>query len=135
MLAAIQLRIFLSSCLLSKNFEMKIHETVILPIVLHGCGTWFLTLREEHRLRVFENRMLRRMFGPKREEVEGGWRRLHNEELCNLYNSPNIIGVIKSRRVRWVGQNWAGKPEGKRPLGRHNCRWEDSCGLNSSGSG
>jgi hypothetical protein len=71
-------------------------------VVLYGCETWSLTLREEHRLRVFENRMLRRTFGPKRDEVTGGWRKLHNEELYNLYSAPNIIRMIKSRRVRWA---------------------------------
>jgi hypothetical protein len=74
-----------------------------LPVVLYGCETWFLTLREEHRLRVFENRVLRRIFGPKRDKVTGGWRRLHNEELNDLYSSPNIIQVIKTRRMRWAG--------------------------------
>jgi hypothetical protein len=71
-----------------------------LPVVLYGCETWSHTLREEHRLRVFENRVLRRIFGPKRDEVTGEWRRLHNEELHDLYSSPNIIRVIKSRRTR-----------------------------------
>jgi hypothetical protein len=68
-----------------------------------GCETWSLTLREEHRLRVFENRVLRRIFGPKRDEVTGDRRKLHNEELHNLYSSPNIIRMIKSRRMRWAG--------------------------------
>jgi hypothetical protein len=71
--------------------------------VLYGCETWSLTLREEHRLRVFENRVLRRIFGPKRDEVTGGWRKLHNEELHNLYSSPSIIRMIKSRRMSWAG--------------------------------
>jgi hypothetical protein len=87
---------------------------------------------------VFENRMLRRIFGPKREEVAGGWRRLHSEELHNLYASQNVIGVMKSRRMRWVGHVTrmgemrnaynllAGKPEDKRPLGRYRRRWEDN---------
>jgi hypothetical protein len=70
---------------------------------LYGCEIWSLTLREEQKLRVFENRVLRRMFGPKRDEATGDWRRLHNEELDGLYSSPNIIPVIKSRRMRWAG--------------------------------
>jgi hypothetical protein len=69
---------------------------------MYGCETWSLTLREEHRLRVFENRMLRRIFGPKRDEVTGGWRKLHNEELHNLYSSPSIIRMIKSRVMKWA---------------------------------
>jgi hypothetical protein len=99
--------------------------TIILLVVLYECETWSLTLREEHRLRV-----LRRIFGPMRGEVMGGWRELHNEELHNLYSSPNIIRIIKSRRMRWAGhvarigekrnayRILVGKPEGKRPLGR-----------------
>jgi hypothetical protein len=74
-----------------------------LPVVLYGCETWFLILREEGRLRVFENRVLRRIFWPKRDEVTGEWRRLHNEELYALYSSPNIICVIKSGRLREAG--------------------------------
>jgi hypothetical protein len=73
------------------------------PVVLYGCDTWCLILEEEHRLRVSENRVLKEIFGPKREEVAGGWRRLHNEDLHNLYASTNIIRVIKSRRMRWAG--------------------------------
>ena len=73
---------------------------IILPVVLYGCETWSLTLREEHRLRVFENRVLRGIFGPKRDEVTGEWRKLHNEELNDLYCSLNIVRVIKSRRMR-----------------------------------
>jgi hypothetical protein len=76
---------------------------IILPVVLYECETWSLTLREEHILRVFENRVLRRIFGPKRDEVMGEWRKLHNEELCDLYPSPSIIRIIKSRRIRWAG--------------------------------
>jgi hypothetical protein len=83
--------------------KMKIYRTMILPALLYGCAFRFLTVREEHGLNVSESRMLRRIFGPKREEVAGGWRRLHNEELRNLYASPNIIRVGKSRRMRWAG--------------------------------
>jgi hypothetical protein len=89
--------------LLSGNVKVKIYKTIILPFVLYGCETWSLTLREEHRLRVFENRVLRRIFGPKRDEITGEWRKLHNGELHNLYLSPDIIRQIKSRRMRWAG--------------------------------
>jgi hypothetical protein len=75
----------------------------MLPVVLYGCETWSLTLRGERRLRVFENRVLRRLFGPKRDEITGEWRKLHNEELHDLYSSPYIVRVIKSRRMRWAG--------------------------------
>ena len=92
----------LSSRLLPKNLKIKIYETIILPFVLYGCETWSLTLREEYRLRVFENWILRRILGPKMDE-NGKWRRLHNEELHSLYLSPNIVRVIKSRRLRWAG--------------------------------
>jgi hypothetical protein len=74
--------------------KMKIYKTITLPVVLYGCKTWSLTLREEHRLRVFENRVLRRIFGPKRDKVTGGWRKLHDEELHDLYSSPSIIRII-----------------------------------------
>jgi len=128
----------LSSSLLSKNLKIKIYRTIILPVVLYGCETWSLTLREECRLRVFENRVLRRIFGPKRDEVTGEWRKLHNEELNNLYSSPNIVRVIKSRRMRWAGRVarmgegrgvyrvLVGEPDGRRPLGRPRRRWEDN---------
>ena len=111
-------------------FSMKIYRTIILPVVLYGCETWSLKLREERRLRVFENRVLRRVFGPKRDEVTGEWRELHNVELSDLYSLPNIVRVVKSRRMRWAGhvarkgegrgvhRVLVGKPEGKRPLGR-----------------
>jgi hypothetical protein len=82
---------FLSWHLLSKNLNTKIYKTIISSVALFGCETWFLTLGEEHRLRVFQNRVLRRIFGPKREEVVGGWGRLHNEELRNLCRSPDTV--------------------------------------------
>jgi hypothetical protein len=128
----------LSSRLLSKNLKIKIYKTIILPVVLYGCETWSLTLRVEHRLRVFENRVMRRMFGSKRNEVTGEWRKLHKEELRDLYSSPSVIRIIKSRRMRWAGnvarieekrnayRLLVGKPEGKRPLGRPRRRWVDN---------
>jgi len=106
-----------------------------LPVVLYGCETWSLTLREERKLRVFENRVFRRIFGPRRDEVMVEWRRLHNEELNDLHSSPNIVRVIKSRKMRWAGhvarmaeergvyRVLMGKPEGKRPLGRPRRKW------------
>ena len=87
----------LSSRLLSNNLKIKIYKTIILPVVLYGCEVWSLTLGEERKLRVFENMVLRSIFGPRRDEVTGEWRRLHNEELNDLYSSPNIVRVIKSR--------------------------------------
>jgi hypothetical protein len=127
---------------MSRNIKVKIYKTIILPVVLDGCETCSLTLREEHRLRVFENRVLRRIFGPKWDEVTGEWRKLHNEELHNLYSSPDIIRQIRSRRMRLAGhvtrmgeekkvyKVLVGKAEGKIPLGRPSRRWED--GLNGS---
>jgi hypothetical protein len=127
----------LSFCLLSRNLKVKIFRTILLPVVLYGCETWSLTLREEPRVRVFENGVLRGIFGPKTDEVTGEWRKLHSEELHNLYSSPYITRQIKSRRMRWavhvtrMGEGrkmymvFVGKPEGKRPLGRPRRRWED----------
>jgi len=124
--------------LLSKNVKIKICRIIILPVVLYGCESWSLTLREERRLRVFENRVLRRMFGPRRDEVRGECGKLQNEELNDLYCSPNIIRVTKSRRMRWAGHVarmgerrsvysvLEGIPKGKRPLGRPRRRWEDN---------
>jgi hypothetical protein len=108
------------------------NKTVILPVVLYGCETWSLTLREEHRLRVSENRVLRRIFGTKRE-VDGSWRKLHTQ-----YSSPNIVGVIKSRRLKWAGhvarmeeekvvhRVLVGRLEGKRPRGKPRRKWVDN---------
>jgi hypothetical protein len=134
-------------------------QNIIFPVILYGYETWSLTLREEHRLRVFENEVLRRIFGPKRVDVTWGWRKLHNEELHNLYSSPNIIRMMESRRIRWVGhvarmgeqrnayRILVGKPEGKRPLRRPRRGWwiilklilkryrMGWCWLNLSGSG
>jgi hypothetical protein len=83
--------------------KIRTYNTIILPNVLYGCETWSLILREEHRLKVSENRVLRRIFGPKRDEVSVGWRPLYNEELRKLYSSQSIITMIKSRRMRWIG--------------------------------
>jgi hypothetical protein len=93
----------LSSCLLSRNLKIRIYKTIILFVVMYGCEIWSLTLREEYRPRVFENRVLRRIFGPKRGKVMGEWRKLHNKELHDLYSSPSIIRIIKSRWIRWAG--------------------------------
>jgi hypothetical protein len=93
----------LSSNLLSKNLQIRIYRTIILPVVLYGCEIWSLTLKEECRLRVVENRLLRKIFGPKRDEVTEEWRKLHNEELNYLYSPANFVRVIKSRRLRWAG--------------------------------
>jgi hypothetical protein len=93
----------LSSRLLSRNVKVKTYKTTILPFVLYGCETWSFTLREEHRLSVFENRVMRGIFGPKRNEITAEWRTLHNGELHNLYSSPEIIRQIKSRKMRWAG--------------------------------
>ncbi|KAJ4432304.1 hypothetical protein ANN_20923 [Periplaneta americana] len=94
---------YVSSSLLSKNLKVRIYKTVILPVVLYGCETWTLTLREEQRFRVSENKVLRKIFGAKRDEVTAEWRKLHNAELHALYSSPDIIRNMKSRRLRWAG--------------------------------
>jgi len=119
--------------LIFKN--LKIYRTIILPVVFCGCEAWSLTLREGRELGVFENMALRRIFGLRRNEEMGECRRLHNEELNDLYTTPNIVRVIKSRRMKWAGhvsrmgeermvyRVLVGKPEGKRPLGILRRRW------------
>jgi hypothetical protein len=114
---------------------VRTYKTIILPVVLYGCETWSLTLREKHWLRAFENRVLRRVFGLLRDGATGVWRKPHDEELHNLYFSPSKITIIKSRRMRWAGhvarmgekrnvyRLSVEKPEGKRPLGRPRRRW------------
>jgi hypothetical protein len=123
---------------IEKVYKIKIYRTIILPVVLYSCETWSLTSREECRMRVFENTVLRRIFGPKRDDVTEEWRRLHNKEHYALYSSADIIQVITSRRLRWAGyvacmrekrgayRALVGKPEGRRPLGRPRHRWEDN---------
>ena len=118
--------------------QIAIYRNIILPAVFYGRETWSLTLREVRRLSLFENRVLRRIFGPKRDEVAGEWRKLREEELNDLYSSPNFVRVINTRRMRWawhvarmgerrgVHRILVGKPEGKRPLGRTSRRWEDN---------
>jgi hypothetical protein len=98
--------------LLSEKLKIKTCRTIILPVVFYGCENWSLTLREECRLRVFENRAFRRIFGPTKAKVTGEWIKLHNEELHNLYSTPNIVWVIKSRKMRWTGHvAWMGRRE------------------------
>ena len=128
----------LSSRLLFKKLKVKTYKTIILLVVLYGCETWSLTLRQEHRLRVFENKVLRKIYGAKKGEITGGWRKLHITELHALYSSPNIIRSLKSRRLRWAGyvarmkqsinayRVLVGKLEGKRPLVSPRLRWEDN---------
>jgi hypothetical protein len=146
----------LSSRLLYRKVEVKVFKTIILPVVLCECETLPLTLKEEHRLRVLQNRVLRRIFGPKRDAVMEEWRKLHNEELHNLYSLTDIIRQIKSRRMRWTGhvarmgegrnvyRVLVGKPKGKVPVSRLRRRWEHGikmdlreidwvCGLDSPG--
>jgi hypothetical protein len=135
MLLIIQSKIF---CLpvSYKKLNIKIYKIVILLLVLYGCETWSLTLREEQRLGLFQNSVLK-IFGPKREE-DGSWRKLHDDELHSLYSLPNIVKVTKSRRMKWTGHAACmgegrsvyrisvGRTEGKRPLGRPRRRWEDN---------
>ena len=121
-----------------QNLNIKICRNIILPVVLYECETWSPTLREERRLRVFENRMLRRIYGVKRDEVTGEWRKLHNEELNDLYCSQNIVQVIRSTIMRWAGlvarmgeergvyRLLVGKSEGQKPMGRPRSRREDN---------
>jgi hypothetical protein len=122
---------------LSRKVKVKMHKTIILSGVLNRCETWSLTLREVHRLRVCEDRVLRGIFGPKRDEVTGERRKLHSGEFHNLYSSPDIIRQMKSRKMRCAGhvarteqgrnvyRVLVGNPEGKRPLVRPRRRWED----------
>jgi hypothetical protein len=121
---------------------VKIYKTIIQGVVFYGCETWSLTLTEEHRLSVFENRVLRRIVGPTRDELTLEWRKLHNEGLHNLYSSPDIIMQTKSKRKRLAGhvarvgeerkmyKVLVGKPEEKRPLQRPAYRWEDGIRMN-----
>jgi hypothetical protein len=128
----------LSSTLLSKNLKIRIYRNIILPVVLYGCEAWSLILREESRLRVFENRELRSVFGSKMDEVTEEWRKLHNEELNDLYPLHQYCagGKVKKNELGWacgtygeergVHRVLVWKPEGKRPLGRHRRGWEDN---------
>jgi hypothetical protein len=149
----------LSSHLSSRNEKVKVNKTIILPFLLYGCEMWSVTLRAQHGLRVFENRVLRRICGSKRDDVTGERTKLHNEELHNLYSSQNIISYIKSTRMKWVGhvarvgeetkvyKALMEKPEGNRLIGRSRRRQEDgirmdlgetgwgACEADSTGSG
>ena len=128
----------LSFCLLSKKLKLYRHETIILSVVLYGSETWSLTLREEHKLRMFENKVLRKIFGAMRDKITGEWRKVQNAELHALYSLPNITRNLKLRRLRWAGhvacmeqsrntyRVLGGKSEGKRHLGRPRHRWQDN---------
>jgi hypothetical protein len=131
----------LSSRPLSKNLKIRIYKTIILPLAVYGCETWSLTLREKCKLRVFENRVLRRISGSQRDGVGGGWSKLHNDELHDLYSSASVIKISTSKRIMWAGyaarkgekrnvyRVLVGKPEVKKPLGRPRRRWMDSIKL------
>jgi hypothetical protein len=120
-----------------RSEQIRIHKTIILPVVLYEGETWFLSLREEHKMGMFVGRVLRRILGSRTHEVKGGWRKLHNKELHNLCSSPSIIRMFKSRSIRWRGhvaqmgeernayKILVGKPEEKRPLRkpRHSCMY------------
>jgi hypothetical protein len=128
----------LATRLLSKKAKLIIYRSIILPVALYGCETWTLTREYENWFRVFENKVLRRIHGPKRDDHTGEWRRLHNEELHSLHAAPDILRVIKSRRLRWAGQVahmtddrtvyrvMVGNLQGKRPVGRPRTRWADN---------
>jgi len=125
----------LTSRLISRKLKLKIYRTAILP---DGCESWSTTLADEHKLRVFESKVLRKIYGPKRDEMTGEWRRLHNEEQQGLYDSPDVVKIMKSRRLRWAGHVarmgkkrrlysiLVGRPDGRRPLGRPIHRREDN---------
>jgi len=146
--AIIRCRIFCFPFCYPKISNIKIYGNIIVLVVLYGCETWWLIMREVRRLRVFENRVLRRMFGPKRHKATWNGEKYVMRRLCNLYSLPNIFQVIKSRRMRWAGlvtlimesrgvyRVLVGKPEEKRPLGRPSHRWEDNIkmGLQEVGS-
>jgi hypothetical protein len=103
LLANFENRNLLSSRLLSKNIKIRVYKAIIFPVVLYGCEIWSMTLTEGYRLRVFEKRALRGIFGPKRDEVTGVWRKLHSVELHNLHSWPSIIRMVKSKMMRWAG--------------------------------
>jgi len=117
---------------IQKFKDSELYRNIIFPVALYGCGTWLLTLREERRLRVFENRVLRRVFGPKREEVTVEWRKLHNEELTQYCSGDKIDKNEMGGSCNMHGERRGAyrelvlRPEGKRPLGRPRCRWEDN---------